>query len=58
MPAASGERSAKLDAEAQAEAEQAADPYKMAHRLVYDDIIDPSELRDKILVGLSVLEPR
>jgi acetyl-CoA carboxylase carboxyltransferase component len=60
MPAASGGRSAKLDAEAQAkaEAEQAAGPYKMAHRLVYDDIIDPSELRDKILDGLSILETR
>ncbi len=60
MPAASGGRSAKLDAETQAkaEAEQAAGPYKMAHRLVYDDIIDPSELRDRILDGLSILETR
>ena len=60
MPAASGGRSAKLDAEAQAkaEAEQAAGPYKMAHRLVYDDIIDPSELRNRILDGLSILETR
>ncbi len=60
MPAASGGRSAKLDAQAQAEAEaeQAAGPYKMAHRLVYDDIIDPSELRDRILDGLALLHTR
>jgi acetyl-CoA carboxylase carboxyltransferase component len=60
MPAASGGRSAKLDAEAQAaaEAEQASGPYRMAEHLVYDDIIDPSELRNRILDGLSMLEIR
>ena len=58
MPAESGGRSAKLDAEAQARAEeaQASGPYKMAHHLVYDDIIDPSELRNRILDGLAMLE--
>jgi len=60
MPAASGGRSAKLDAETQraAEAEQASGPYRMAEHLTYDDIIDPTELRDRILDGLSMLEVR
>ena len=56
MPAASGGRAAKLDAaeQAKAEAEQASGPYKMADRLVYDDIIDPTELRNRILEGLEL----
>jgi acetyl-CoA carboxylase carboxyltransferase component len=56
MPAASGGRSAKLDAEAQAaaETEQASGPYRMANHLVYDDIIDPTELRNRILDGLAM----
>ena len=60
MPAMSGGRSAKLDAEAQAkaEADQTSGPYKMAHHLIYDDIIDPSELRDRILDGLATLRVR
>ena len=60
MPAMSGGRSAKLDAEAQAkaEADQTSGPYKMAHHLIYDDIIDPSELRDRILDGLATLRAR
>jgi acetyl-CoA carboxylase carboxyltransferase component len=60
MPAASGGRSAKLDAAAQAaaEAEQASGPYRMAEHLVYDDIIDPIELRNRILDGLSMRETR
>ena len=33
-------------------------PYRMAEHLVYDDIIGPSELRDRILDGLSTLEKR
>ena len=58
MPASSGGPTAKLSAEEQAEAEaaQASGPYKMAHGLGYDDIIDPCELRDKILDGLSIVE--
>jgi acetyl-CoA carboxylase carboxyltransferase component len=58
MPAESGGRSAKLDPEAQARAEEAqtSGPYKMAHHLVYDDIIDPSELRNRILDGLTMLQ--
>lgn len=60
MPAASGGPTAKLSAEeqAQAEADQAAGPYKMAHGLVYDDIIEPAELRDRLLDGLDLLETR
>lgn len=60
MPASSGGRAAKLDAEAQAKAEaaQAAGPYKMADRLVYDDIIDPVELRNRILEGLAMMRTR
>jgi acetyl-CoA carboxylase carboxyltransferase component len=56
MPASSGGRAAKLDAadQAKAEAEQASGPYKMADRLVYDDIIEPAELRDRILEGLEL----
>jgi acetyl-CoA carboxylase carboxyltransferase component len=57
MPASSGGRSAQLDPEAQAlaEAAQAGGPYQMAHHLVYDDIIDPTELRNRILDGLAML---
>jgi acetyl-CoA carboxylase carboxyltransferase component len=60
MPAASGGASAKLDPEAQmrAEAEQTAGPYKMANHLIYDDIIDPGELRNRILDGLDTLDDR
>jgi len=57
MPASSGGRAAKLDAEAQtrAEAAQMAGPYLLAHHLIYDDIIDPGELRNRILDGLATL---
>ena len=60
MPASSGGPTAKLSEEDQAAAEaaQAAGPYKMAHGLVYDDIIEPSEVRDRILGGIGLLEVR
>jgi acetyl-CoA carboxylase carboxyltransferase component len=60
MPAVSGGKTAKLDdaAQAAAEAEQTSGPYRMAEHLVYDDIIDPTELRNRILDGLSMLETR
>jgi methylmalonyl-CoA decarboxylase subunit alpha len=60
MPASSGGRAAKLDAaeQAKAEAAQASGPYKMADHLVYDDIIDPAELRNRILEGLAVAASR
>ena len=45
-------------AQAKAEAEQASGPYKMADRLVYDDIIEPAELRDRILEGLELARSR
>ena len=57
MPAASGGKSAKLDAEAQAaaELEQTSGPYRMAEHLIYDDIIDPIELRNRVLDGLETV---
>lgn len=60
LPASTGGPTAKLSAEeqAQAEADQASGPYKMAQSLAYDDIIEPSEIRDKILSGLAMLEVR
>lgn len=60
MPASSGGPTAKLSAEEQKAAEeaQAAGPYKMAHSLTYDDIIEPAEMRDRILDGLDLLEVR
>ena len=60
LPASTGGPTAKLSAEeqAQAEADQASGPYKMANSLAYDDIIEPSEMRDKILSGLAMLEVR
>ena len=60
LPASTGGPTAKLSAEeqAQAEADQASGPYKMAQSLAYDDIIEPSEIRDRILSGLAMLEVR
>jgi acetyl-CoA carboxylase carboxyltransferase component len=60
LPAGTGGPTAKLSAEeqAQAEADQASGPYKMAQTLGYDDIIEPGELRDKVLDGLAMLEVR
>jgi acetyl-CoA carboxylase carboxyltransferase component len=60
MPAASGGRSANLDAEEQArvEADQAAGPWGMAAGMGYDDIIDPRELRNAIIDGLRLAQDR
>jgi acetyl-CoA carboxylase carboxyltransferase component len=60
MPAASGGRSAKLDAETQAQVEdgQRAGPWTMAEGLTYDDVIDPRELRNVLIAGLELLEGR
>jgi len=60
MPADSGGRSAKLDADTQAqvEAKQSSGPWGMASRLTYDDVIDPRELRNALLSGLTLLEKR
>jgi acetyl-CoA carboxylase carboxyltransferase component len=60
MPAESGGRAAKLDAEAQSkvEAAQRAGPYQMADHLGVDDVIDPRELRNKLLEALSLQQRR
>ena len=60
MPAASGGRSAKLNAEEQAriEREQNEGPWRIAGGMGYDDIIDPRELRNALLHGLSLSEGR
>lgn len=60
MPAESGGRSAKLDADTQrkVEAAQRAGPYAMANRLGVDDVIDPRDLRNAILSALLLSEAR
>jgi acetyl-CoA carboxylase carboxyltransferase component len=60
MPAASGGRSAKLDDATQAavEEKQASGPWAMAGGLTFDDVIDPRELRNKLIEGLELLEGR
>jgi acetyl-CoA carboxylase carboxyltransferase component len=60
MPAASGGRASRLDEKDQAEIEriQAGGPWSMAAGMVYDDIIDPRELRNALLEGLALAEGR
>jgi len=60
MPADSGGRAAGLDADAQRAAEEAqqAGPYRMANNLGVDDVIDPRELRNKLLDALTLVEGR
>jgi acetyl-CoA carboxylase carboxyltransferase component len=60
MPAQSGGRSAKLDAETQRQVEesQRAGPYALAARLGVDDVIDPRDLRNALLDGLALVEAR
>ena len=60
MPAATGGRSAKLDAQAQADAEasQRAGPWKMANRMSCDEVVDPRQLRNALLDGLTLTEGR
>jgi len=60
MPADSGGRSAKLDAEAQAqvEADQRAGPYRLANRLGTDEVIDPRELRNALLAAVELCVAR
>jgi acetyl-CoA carboxylase carboxyltransferase component len=60
MPAGAGGRSANLDAEAQAEvdATQLGGPWAMAAGMVYDDVIDPRELRNALIGGLKLSEAR
>jgi acetyl-CoA carboxylase carboxyltransferase component len=56
MPAESGGRAANLDPAAQAQAEEAqrSGPYQMANHLGVDDVIDPRELRNKLLEALRL----
>jgi acetyl-CoA carboxylase carboxyltransferase component len=60
MPAGPGGQSAKLDAETQArvEAEQRAGAWRMASTLGTDDVIDPRELRNKLLQALELARER
>ena len=60
MPAESGGRSARLDAETQEQVErdQRAGPYRMANRLGCDDVVDPRELRNALLDGLQLSDAR
>lgn len=60
MPAGPGGQSAKLDAETQArvEAEQRAGAWRMASCLGTDDVIDPRELRNKLLQALDLASER
>jgi acetyl-CoA carboxylase carboxyltransferase component len=54
MPAASGGQAAGLSPDEQAAAEilQAGGPYRSAHTMGYDDVIDPRDLRNALLAGL------
>ncbi|PIG09683.1 acyl-CoA carboxylase subunit beta [Comamonas sp. 26] len=55
-PVASGADSAKLDeaTRARIEAEQVGGSYQIADRMVYDDIIDPRDLRNALMRGLKL----
>ncbi len=56
MPAASGAAAAGLDdaARRRAMTEQASGAWRLADRMVYDDVIDPRELRNALLAGLEL----
>ena len=60
MPAGSGGRSARLDADTQAKVEkrQVSGGWHMAEGFTYDDAIDPRDLRDALIGGLELLESR
>lgn len=60
MPADSGGKAAKFDAETQSrvEQDQRAGPYRLANRLSTDEIIAPQELRNGILWGLELSSER
>jgi acetyl-CoA carboxylase carboxyltransferase component len=60
MPAGSGGRSAKLDAETQREVErkQEAGPWALAAAMTCDEVIDPREIRNALLSGLALAEQR
>lgn len=60
MPAASGAAAAKLDeaTRTRVAAEQAGGAFHIADRLGYDDVIDPRDLRDALLQGLTLASAR
>jgi len=60
MPAASGARAAGLDeaARQRALAEQTGSAWRLADKMVYDDVIDPRELRNALLTGLTLMQTR
>lgn len=59
MPAESGGKAAGLSPDEQAAAEilQGGGPYRSAHTMGYDDVIDPRDLRNALLAGLSASRP-
>lgn len=60
MPAGSGGRASGLDADHQEEAEihQAGGPYRTASSMGYDDVVDPRELRNRLLTALRSASAR
>jgi acetyl-CoA carboxylase carboxyltransferase component len=60
MPATSGSLAAGLapDQTAVAEIVQAGGPYRTAHTMGYDDVIDPRDLRERLLTGLVMAAGR
>ena len=56
MPAASGGDAANLNVQdqAQADAVQAGGPWRTAHSMGFDDVIDPRRLRNALLGGLTL----
>ena len=60
MPAQSGGKTANLDDATRDKIEQAqrGGPYGLADRLGVDEVVDPSELRNALISGLSITESR
>ncbi len=60
MPAASGGRAAGLEASEQerVEAAQREGPWALAHGLGVDEVVDPRELRDRLLEALALADGR
>lgn len=60
MPADAGASAAKLDEDARREAiaRQTGAAWSMGHKLAYDDIIDPRDLRNALLDGLTLARNR
>ncbi|MGE4609753.1 MAG: carboxyl transferase domain-containing protein [Myxococcota bacterium] len=60
MPAGAGGRSANLDADTQAQVEsvQLGGPWGMAAGMIYDNVIDPRDLRNALIGGLELASHR